>query len=264
MSNEGYTPTHAERLRVLMPKTDDEMLISGDGVFATLQGEGITAGEPAVFLRLHHCNLECGGPSGGWRCDTWYTWDRSTPEFWREPSRLAVTAVRDSIITEWNTTFDNIPNKKRLVITGGEPLLQQQKIAHLVSTLPGWSTEIETNGTISPTGELRTAQINCSPKLSNSGNPLKKRYKPDVLRDINDLEKSSFKFVAQTDSDLDEVKHLVDEVGIDAEKILIMPEGATAEVVSKHAESLTKRIGEYGWKLVLRNQLIWFGSQRRT
>src|SRR3972149_4620795 len=57
---------------------EDKLKISGDGAFYTLQGEGVTMGEPAVFLRLHICNLRCG-----W-CDAWYTWNPKTPEFWTE------------------------------------------------------------------------------------------------------------------------------------------------------------------------------------
>ena len=38
-------------------------------IFESIQGEGPTAGEPCVFLRLAMCNLHCR-----W-CDTKYTWD---------------------------------------------------------------------------------------------------------------------------------------------------------------------------------------------
>jgi organic radical activating enzyme len=264
MSPEVYVPTPEERRQVLMPRGDDEMIVSGDGVFATLQGEGLTSGRPAVFLRLHHCNLECGGSNGGWRCDTWYTWDKSTPEFWQESSKIPVDLVRDSIALAWDESFEHVPDGRRLVVTGGEPLLQQKKIARLVSGLLDWSVEIETNGTVSPAGVLRDAQINCSPKLANSGNPLKKRYKPEVLHDINGLPQSSFKFVVQTEDDLSEVERIVHEVGMDADKVLIMPEGHTAETVAENAERIARRVGEYGWKLIMRNQLIWFGDKRRT
>ena len=38
-------------------------------IFHSIQGEGVSAGTPTVFLRLATCNLACT-----W-CDTRYTWD---------------------------------------------------------------------------------------------------------------------------------------------------------------------------------------------
>src|SRR5688572_30464582 len=56
----------------------DKIKLSGDGAFYTLQGEGPTMGMPAVFVRLHVCNLKCE-----W-CDAWYTWNPDTVEYWTE------------------------------------------------------------------------------------------------------------------------------------------------------------------------------------
>ena len=61
----------------------------------------------------------------------------------------------------------------RLVITGGEPLLQGAALARMVAMLEGVSVEIETNGTVAPHPALDplVAQYNVSPKLAHSGNP---------------------------------------------------------------------------------------------
>ena len=68
-----YCPTPAEVLAI-KPK-DGYLKLSGDGIFATRQGEGATAGMNAIFIRLHFCNLACG-LGGGWVCDTEFTWKK--------------------------------------------------------------------------------------------------------------------------------------------------------------------------------------------
>lgn len=258
---ETYAPT-SEDIRRIKPRAN-MLKISGDGVFATLQGEGMTAGLPAVFLRLQYCNLACGNFSG-WKCDTQYAWDKKTKEYWQEPEDWTYQETASRISQSWEKKFGQYGNEKRLVVTGGEPLLQQGKIAQILKFIPEWKVEIETNGTISPVPELRSSQFNCSPKLSNSGNSLRARYKPEVLELINSLPNSWFKFVVTEPKNIEEIDGIVKDCKIDEAKILIMPEGQTAEEVSKHAELLTEAVAARNWKMTLRNQLIWYGPKRRT
>lgn len=101
--------------------------------FFTIQGEGPFAGHPAVFIRLHGCNLRC------WFCDTEF----SSPD---DPEWQTVRLAR--------VAFDMAnyePGKGRatlFVITGGEPL--RQNILPLVSHLlkQGMRVQIETAGTL--------------------------------------------------------------------------------------------------------------------
>ena len=79
-------------------------------IFHSLQGEGVTAGRPSVFLRLATCNLACS-----W-CDTKYTWDWDSYENEREVVSLFVSEVEERLLRF---------GCPRLVITGGEPLMQQ-------------------------------------------------------------------------------------------------------------------------------------------
>lgn len=255
---EIYRPTAEERRR-LMPKSD-ALKISGDQIFATLQGEGITAGQPAVFLRLQFCNLVCS-----W-CDTGYTWDKTREEFWKEPVDWTPLETASNIELAWNQAFGGqSPDvRRRLVVTGGEPLLQQKKIVNLLGLLPSWNTEIETNGTIFPLPEVDNCQINCSPKLENSDNAVSRRYKPEVLRTINGMPNSWFKFVVTGEQDLDEVGEIVDECGLNTERVMIMPEGTTVEATRSHLLLVQEAVAERGWKISRRNQLEWFGNKRRT
>jgi organic radical activating enzyme len=255
--SEIYKPTQQESLN--LRTKDDFLKVSGDGIFVTRQGEGVTAGKDAVFIRLHFCNLACGR-DGSWKCDTGYTWDKRDPRFWQEPYDLKISTAATLIKDSWK----ELDAERRLVVTGGEPMLQQKKIAELLKNLPGWTVEIETNGTIIPIADLSNCQFNCSPKLSNSGNTLGRRYRPDVLRAIATLPNSWFKFVVTCPKDIQEIEKMVSECGILPEKVLIMPEGQTAETVADGAWMIKELVIQKGWKLTMRNQLIWYGPKRRT
>src|SRR3989344_302215 len=128
-----------------------------------------------IFNRLHFCNLACGRDRG-WKCDTKYTWDNRSREFWQEPIDMKPEDVAKAAEESWSEAFGDASGH-RVVVTGGEPLLQQKKLALLFSFLPNWAVEIETNGTIAPLPELSDCQFNCSPKLANSGNTVDRRYR---------------------------------------------------------------------------------------
>ncbi|MBI4225596.1 7-carboxy-7-deazaguanine synthase QueE [Candidatus Roizmanbacteria bacterium] len=113
---------------------DDQFKVSGDGVFYTIQGEGISMGLPSCFLRLHTCNLRCV-----W-CDTWYTWNQNAKEFWTEFQDWTIQKTKARIEKTWRCKNPLV--QKRLVITGGEPLIQKNKIDKLVELMPGWAFEV--------------------------------------------------------------------------------------------------------------------------
>lgn len=261
MNFEVYIPSSEDRERI--KPVPDRLKLSGDGIFATLQGEGITAGEPAVFMRLHYCNLSCGIPEG-WKCDTDYTWDKTKPEYWQEPYDLSYEDASCAIEDSWKEKFSDNGSRRRLVITGGEPLMQQKKIIGLLDNLQDWEIEIETNGTIMPRQELYSCQFNCSPKLANSGNSQSRRYKPEVIKTINHMPRSQFKFVVSDPLDLDEVEQIAIECELNPRKIIIMPEGQTIEDVEKHASQVKEVVIAKGWVLGKRYHLAWFGNKRRT
>ncbi len=263
-----YLPTSEDKKRLVRHK--NRFKVSGDKVFATFQGEGLsesdggTAGCPAVFFRLHYCNLHCGFPSG-WKCDTGYTWDKERQEYWKESEDWTINQAKDEIEKSWNDKF-GFKNKKikRLVVTGGEPLIQQNLMINLLAKIPKWKIEIETNGTIEPRNELRYCQINCSPKLNNSGNDKEIRFRPNVLKKINNWPISWFKFVVNDEKDVEEIEEIVEMCQLKPERILIMPEGLTKEAVAMHRKKIGKKISKNGWRIIDRNQLIWFGPKRRT
>jgi len=260
---ETYNPSLDDKQR--LKKHIDMFKVSGDKVFATLQGEGVTSGKPAVFLRLHFCNLSCG-LNAGWKCDTGYTWDIRREEFWKEPVDWNYEKTAEEIKNAWQEKFGDIfsNNDKRVVITGGEPLLQQKKILKLRKMLSEYKFEIETNGTIVPFEDLKDCQFNCSPKLSNSGNQLSKRINIIALQKINAFSNSWFKFVVEKPEDCNEIEELINIVGLKQEKILIMPEGHDKKSLNKHFNSVKEQVEKHNWTFAKRNQIEWFGNKRRT
>lgn len=255
-----YNPSLKDKNSLVNYK--NKLKVSGDKVFASLQGEGITTGKPSVFLRLHGCNLHCGKDKG-WACDTWYTWDKNSQEFWTESKNWSFPKTINEINNTWDSKYSNI-KEKRLVVTGGEPLLQQEKIAKLITKLPNWSIEIETNGTIRPLDSLKKCQFNCSPKLKNSGNLRKLRYKPTVLKYMSKLPNCWFKFVASNSTDIDEIKNIITNCSIDSNRVLVMPEGQSVKEMYRHEKTIHNLVMKNGWKITLRSQLIWYGNKRRT
>lgn len=117
-------------------------------IFHSIQGEGASQGTPCVFLRLAGCNLACS-----W-CDTAYSWNGTSPAVKLSPEEAAAAVLHYPC--------------RRLVITGGEPLVQQKALPGLLRLLPEHFVEMETNGAILPDEELlhHIGQFNVSPKPS--------------------------------------------------------------------------------------------------
>lgn len=241
-----FIPSQQERASLKMKP--DSIKVSGDGVFHTIQGEGASIGQSAVFLRLHFCNLACS-----W-CDTKYTWDSTKKEFWQES--------KDWTYDEAAAQVMQFP-AKRLVVTGGEPLLQQKGIEEVVKRLDGWATEIETNGTIPPSNYLASkVQFNVSPKLAHSNNVDPRRYKPDVLRAFNQLDRTTFKIVAKQADDFKEIDQMVKDCDLNPDKMIIMPEGTSNEALRDNGLAIVDSVKERGWRLLPRFHVLLWGNQR--
>jgi 7-carboxy-7-deazaguanine synthase len=215
----------------------------------TLQGEGPTAGRRAGFVRLARCNLDCS-----W-CDTPYTWDWTRFDPANEVNRRSV----DDVVAQ----LDGM-DVDRIVVTGGEPLLQQRALEPLLVALGtrGWAVEIETNGTIEPSAATTTmvTQFNVSPKLANSGVALGRRIDPAALRALVDTGKAIFKFVVTGPADLDEVAALVEQHRL--APVWLMPEGTTAGAIVEGARALAPHAVARGWHLGTRLHVVLWGDER--
>lgn len=233
----------------------DDLLVSrmGDGrpeIFASIQGEGLSAGLPSTFIRLAICNLRCT-----W-CDTAYTWDWDRYDRAEQTMPLGIEDALHAI-----TAFP----PRNVVITGGEPLIQRRQLEPLVQELKagGYRVEVETNGTVSP-GELGNLvdQFNVSPKLAHSGNQGLIRIDPPVLREFAANARANFKFVVQDDADLAEVEDLRRQFAIPPERIVLMPEGRTAAELSARSPWLAETCMQRGYRFSTRLHILIWGDKR--
>ena len=205
-------------------------------VFYSIQGEGKSIGVPSVFVRTSLCNLHCI-----W-CDTDYTWNWTGTRFrhindaragYRKFDKKAWIA--QCSIAEVVALVADFPCRN-VILTGGEPMLQQAGLVHLMQALrhthPEYRFEVETNGTLLPSPAFDAAidQYNVSPKLENSNNARKLREKPAVYQFFAKNPKAHFKFVLAEKGDLDEVFDLLFRYQIPVEKVWLMPEGSGRQI----------------------------------
>jgi 7-carboxy-7-deazaguanine synthase len=223
-------------------------------LFATVQGEGISCGVPSVFIRLAECNLKCD-----W-CDTKYTWD------WKKYDRGAETLELSTEDIVDRATALAGPRVRNIVITGGEPLLQQDELAVGAARLreAGFRIEIETNGTIVPGAALAAAveQWNVSPKLESSKNLLRSRRRPEALTWFAQHPDAHFKFVVSSLADLVEIDELVAEYAIASPRVILMPEGTEPEILAERSRWMVDECRARGFRLGARLHVVLWGSTR--
>ncbi len=226
----------------------------GPEIFATVQGEGVSVGMPSVFVRLAECNLRCT-----W-CDTRYTWDWKQFDRTTETLEIEVDQVANRVFELAGQTI------RRAVLTGGEPLVQQDALAELAGRLreKGFRIEVETNGTVIPNASLAALvdQWNVSPKLAGSGNGERARKRRDALAWFERTPSASFKFVVASGEDVCEVHQLADEFWIDPSRIVLSPEGVDATNLAERSRALAEPCQAYGYRLGTRLHVFLWGSER--
>jgi len=238
-----------------MSKIDpNKLLISSD--FYSVQGEGISSGVPSYFVRLGICNLTCGMSrkfanqlekekkledgeifigdlhaegKATWTCDSTSQW------LWRGEDKEF-----QYLIDRWKEQgiYDDILNGNiHIIWTGGEPTIKGHQEA-IVNFFKYWGlkedfkesysvyNEIETNGTVVIQNDLFDIlnQINCSPKLTNSGMTAKQRINPEAIKRIMEHDNYQFKFVISTEDDIKELfRDFVEPFNISLKNVVCMP-----------------------------------------
>ena len=99
-------------------------------IFSSINGEGVRAGQLAVFVRMQGCNLNCT------YCDTKWANEEDCRFHWTSTEEI-LDVVR-------------LMRVKNVTITGGEPLLQENimELLQALSEEPELRVEIETNGSV--------------------------------------------------------------------------------------------------------------------
>ncbi len=242
--------------------TDDT---GGPEIFASLQGEGPSAGMPVAFVRLSRCNLACT-----W-CDTAYTWrfEGDAGPFGR-PHRDGVAFDRkaNQVTLSPAETAARIAamGQNRLVITGGEPLLQAGALAEMLAHLPDISVEIETNGTVAPPARLDILvdQYNVSPKLAHSGNPADLALIPERLDAWAAEPRAFLKFVIAAPGDVAEVLELQRRYRFQPSQVFLMAEGTDSATQRDRQAWLAPLCLEHGFRMSDRLHIHLYGDTRGT
>jgi 7-carboxy-7-deazaguanine synthase len=221
-------------------------------VFDSLQGEGVNAGKPCRFVRLALCNLHCH------YCDTKYTWDFERFDY--------DTEVRE-VTTEWLADQIASAPARHVVVTGGEPLLQQRALVNALAAVPAdVFIEVETNGTRVPSLTLleRVNQWNVSPKLSSAGDTEALRIKPEALLALRDTGRAYLKLVVQSERDRDEAEALRERFGYAKSRTLFMPEAATPEELAERSPAVAAWSQALAVRFGSRLHISLWGGRRGT
>ncbi len=220
-------------------------------IFYSIQGEGMLAGVPSVFVRVSGCNLRCV-----W-CDTPYTsWN---------PEGCEITI--DKIVSEVRGY-----GASHVVLTGGEPMILAESI-ELTRRLKtaGEHITVETAGTVYQ--PVTCDLMSISPKLASStphereggrwaAQHERLRYHPDVLRRLTSEYPYQLKFVVTAPEDIPEIQGIVDDIGADAARVVLMPEGVSAEALRERAQWLVDLCKQLGYRYSPRLHIDIWGNQR--
>ena len=206
-------------------------------------------GLPATFLRLGDCNLSCS------YCDTPYSWD------WQRYVRRQELQEQDVVDVAGRV---RALGPRRLVVTGGEPLLQLASLEDLLAELRDFIVEVETNGTLMPGARLLQVvkQWNVSPKLSNSGIPRFSRIKPDVLSAFRDKQTAWLKLVVSELEQLAEVEDIVSSLQWPKEKVILMPQAIDASELAMRSSWLAEAALGHGYRFSTRLHVLLWGNER--
>jgi 7-carboxy-7-deazaguanine synthase len=245
----GHRPYQLEAGRA----ADDATLAVAEVFGPTIQGEGPYAGRVAWFVRLGGCNLACS-----W-CDSPFTWDGQRFDLRHEIRIMPAVDV-----------CAQLPPSSLVVLTGGEPLLQQDRAAWraLCGTLTerGCTLQIETNGTIAPNAVTRdlVETFVVSPKLANAG--VHRSNSDPTLNaawvEVAGSGDAHLKVVCESAADVAATVSLARRIGWPLGQVWAMPEGTTAAALDKRWRAIAEAAARGGINATHRLHILAWHDRR--
>lgn len=225
-------------------------------MFYSVQGEGISSGVPSLFIRFSGCNLMCGGSGGHLLKDGRATWHCDSEKVWRNQKTIMIQDITDMIAPHQSAFQDHIAH---IILTGGEPTLPGNAKAcrEIIQAFPDYFFEIETNGTINSDLFQMVHQINCSPKLANSGMPPAIRVNPNALASIKAHANHWFKFVVANDSDFHEAMRTYQPYDY---RIILMPACDSIDQLSEMTKKVWEMAMKYGVRMCTRMHILAYNQ----
>ena len=212
-------------------------------IFFSIQGSGRNIGVPAVFVRLTGCNKRCSF------CDTEYSF--------KGGKKMSILKVLHKV-----ASF----NCRHVVITGGEPLLQQDELIDLMEKLLSTESlfyyfEIETNGTIPPKKRLAelTDLFTVSPKFEDF------EYAPifSSIEKLAERPEVIFKFVIDKKEDMKDVLQFVRQYNREGREVFLMPCSKTAEEHNSRLKLVIDCAKQFGFRATPRLHILAYGGKKR-
>lgn len=219
-------------------------------IFYSVQGEGGLMGVPSVFVRTSGCNLRCS-----W-CDTPYT------SWHPEGEERSVEQIVESCA--------QFAAARHVVLTGGEPMIAPGMVElSALLRAKGMHITIETAGTVF--ADVACDLMSISPKLSNSTpeGPFRAQHErlrlnAAVLRQLTTVYDYQLKFVIAHRADLAEAQDVIQNAGAPPEKVILMPEGTSAEVLNERGPWVAELCKEHGYRFSPRLHVYLYGNRRGT
>ncbi len=236
-------------------------------IYPCLQGEGQYIGVPSLMVRTTGCNLRCAWKNSDKTitiCDTPYS--SYNPEKGKVINEEQIIKMAEKY------------KLKHIIITGGEPTLQQD-LGIIVTILleKGYIVTIETNGTRPFFLKHENLFMSISPKLKNSYN--QKNEFHNVMHTNNNSEtltityhlirkmkknQYQLKFVISNKEDLKEVNNFVKMINCPKDRVWLMPQGITNKQINKVEKWLVQECIDRGYNMTTRMHINIFGKKRRV